>query len=63
MIKTKAALYFLSNILFMGIDPNGLKDSLGNDYFLQGKTIPLSTGLIVWKIRRNIKGIVTNAGA
>jgi len=36
MIKTKVVLYFLSNILSRVLI-HGMKDSLGNDYFMQGK--------------------------
>lgn len=33
----KGGPLFFVQYTFMGIDPNGLTDSLGNDYFLQGK--------------------------
>ena len=35
--KDKGGPLFFEQYTFQGIDPNGLKDSLGNDYFLQGK--------------------------
>lgn len=33
----KGGPLFFEQYTFQGIDPNGLKDSLGNDYFMQGK--------------------------
>jgi hypothetical protein len=35
--KDKGGPLFFEQYTFQGIDPNGLVDSLGNDYFLQGK--------------------------
>ena len=35
--KDKGGPLFFEQYTFQGIDPNGLMDSLGNDYFLQGK--------------------------
>ena len=35
--KDKGGPLFFEQYTFQGIDPNGLKDSLGNDYFEQGK--------------------------
>jgi hypothetical protein len=35
--KDKGGPLFFEQYTFQGIDPNGLTDSLGNDYFLQGK--------------------------
>ena len=35
--KDKGGPLFFEQYTFQGIDPNGLKDSLGNDYFMQGK--------------------------
>jgi hypothetical protein len=35
--KDKGGPLFFEQYTFMGINPNGLTDSLGNDYFLQGK--------------------------
>lgn len=35
--KDKGGPLFFEQYTFQGIDPNGLIDSLGNDYFLQGK--------------------------
>ena len=35
--KDKGGPLFFEQYTFQGIDPNGLRDSLGNDYFLQGK--------------------------
>ena len=35
--KDKGGPLFFEQYTFMGIDPNGLKDSLGNDYFEQGR--------------------------
>lgn len=35
--KDKGGPLFFEQYTFQGIDPNGLKDSLGNDYFLQGR--------------------------
>ncbi|HEU4858275.1 MAG TPA: glucoamylase family protein [Chitinophagaceae bacterium] len=35
--KDKGGPLFFNQYTFQGIDPNGLKDSLGNDYFIQGK--------------------------
>jgi hypothetical protein len=36
--KDKGGPLFFEQYTFQGIDPNGLKDSLGNDYFMQGKS-------------------------
>jgi hypothetical protein len=35
--EDKGGPLFFEQYTFLGINPNGLKDSLGNDYFLQGK--------------------------
>lgn len=35
--KDKGGPLFFEQYTFQGIDPNGLIDSLGNDYFMQGK--------------------------
>jgi hypothetical protein len=35
--KDKGGPLFFEQYTFQGIDPNGLKDSLSNDYFMQGK--------------------------
>ncbi len=45
--KDKGGPLFFEQYTFQGIDPNGLVDSLGNDYFIQGKHHTSSTGHIV----------------
>jgi hypothetical protein len=60
--EDKGGPLFFEQYTFQGIDPNGLKDSLGNDYFCKEKIIHSLTVLIVWKIPKNLKVIVISAG-
>ena len=47
---------FFEQYTFMGIDPNGLTDSLGNDYFIQGKNHTLIQRAYCAENPRKFKG-------
>jgi hypothetical protein len=54
--EDKGGPLFLNRYTFQGIDPNGLKDSLGNDYFLQGKNHTLINRAYCMENPKKFKG-------
>ena len=58
--KDKGGPLFFEQYTFQGINPNGLKDSLGNDYFLQGKNHTLINRAYCIENPHNYKGYTAN---
>jgi hypothetical protein len=54
--KDKGGPLFFEQYTFQGIDPNGLVDSLGNDYFLQGKNHTLINRAYCMENPKKFKG-------
>jgi hypothetical protein len=54
--EDKGGPLFFEQYTFLGINPNGLKDSLGNDYFLQGKNHTLIQREYCKENPKNFKG-------
>ncbi len=54
--KDKGGPLFFEQYTFMGINPNGLTDSLGNDYFLQGKNHTLINRAYCMENPKRFKG-------
>jgi hypothetical protein len=54
--KDKGGPLFFEQYTFQGIDPTGLKDSLDNDYFLQGKNHTLINRAYCMENPKNFKG-------